>query len=43
MGKDTLHTYEHNFSGSIQLFETDIYIENSQINYINATNDNEKK
>ena len=39
----TLKTYEHNFSGSIELFETDIYLENSQINYIDVTNNNEKK
>jgi len=32
-GKDTLNTNEHNFSGSISLFESDIYIENSQVSY----------
>ena len=39
-GQDTLYTYEHNFSGSINLFESDIYIENSQVSYNTA---NEKQ
>ena len=35
-GKDTLYTGEHNFSISLNFFETDIYIEDSQSKYNTA-------